>query len=132
MRLTGRVQVSCSYNGVCLADLTATGGLASQAAVQTGPTIALVTSATLSKVVSVRQASRQPAQVRAFHVWRPCQVGAPETRCMVAAPLSFTCLDGARAFLQGSKSPRLRLLSLCQRHVAWQHGPAPFMLLSDP
>ena len=76
--LTGRVQVSCSYDGICLADLTATGGLASQAAVQTGPTITLVTSATLSKVVSVRQASRPPAHIWAFHVWRPCQVDAPE------------------------------------------------------
>ena len=61
MRLIGRVQVSCSYNGVCLADLAATGGFASQATVQTGPTITLVTGAAFSGVVSVRQASRQPA-----------------------------------------------------------------------
>ncbi len=104
MRFTGRVQVSCSYNGICLADLTATGGFVTQATVQTGPTITLVTTAALSSVVSVRQASRQPAEIWAFHVWRPCRVGA-RGLMQAASHLAFTSLDGARGLLHGSNSP---------------------------
>ena len=92
MRLTGHVQVSCSYTGICLADLTASGGFVTQATVQTGPTITLVTTAALSSVVSVRQASRQPAEIWAFHVWRPCRVGA-RGLMQAASHLAFTSTD---------------------------------------